>query len=44
MMDKTKRSAAKPPSAKRSGQYHRLVVKLGTNLLTGGTGVSTFQL
>jgi glutamate 5-kinase len=37
-MDKTKRSTSKAPSAKKSGQYHRLVIKLGTNLLTGGTG------
>jgi glutamate 5-kinase len=28
----------KAPSAKKDGQYHRLVIKLGTNLLTGGTG------
>jgi glutamate 5-kinase len=37
-MDKTKRSTTKAPSAKKDGQYHRLVIKLGTNLLTGGTG------
>ena len=37
-MDKTKRSTTKAPPAKKSGQYHRLVIKLGTNLLTGGTG------
>jgi glutamate 5-kinase len=37
-MDKNKRTASKAPLAKRSGQYRRLVIKLGTNLLTGGTG------
>jgi glutamate 5-kinase len=37
-MNKTKRSTTKAPSAKKDGQYHRLVIKLGTNLLTGGTG------
>jgi glutamate 5-kinase len=37
-MDKTKRTASKSASGERSSQYHRLVVKLGTNLLTGGTG------
>jgi glutamate 5-kinase len=37
-MDKTKRTTPKAPSMKKSGWYHRLVIKLGTNLLTGGTG------
>jgi glutamate 5-kinase len=37
-MDKTKRTTSKALSAKNSGQYHRLVIKLGTNLLTGGKG------
>jgi glutamate 5-kinase len=37
-MDKTKRTASKAPSVKRGGQYSRLVIKLGTNLLTGGGG------
>jgi glutamate 5-kinase len=37
-MDKTKRTASKAPSVKRSVQYRRLVIKLGTNLLTGGSG------
>jgi len=39
-MDKTKRSTSKtsPTSPAKSGQYHRLVIKLGTNLLTSGSG------
>jgi len=37
-MDKTKRTTSKPPQTKKSGKYHRLVIKLGTNLLTGGSG------
>jgi glutamate 5-kinase len=37
-MDKTKRSTTRAAQADKSGQYHRLVIKLGTNLLTGGTG------
>ncbi len=37
-MDKTKRTASKAPSGKRSSQYRRLVIKLGTNLLTSGGG------
>jgi len=37
-MDETKRTASKAPSVKRSVQYRRLVIKLGTNLLTGGSG------
>jgi glutamate 5-kinase len=37
-MDKSRRSTSKSPSGEKSGQYHRLVIKLGTNLLTGGTG------
>lgn len=34
-MDKSRRTAPKAPPAKRS-PYRRLVIKLGTNLLTGG--------
>ena len=37
-MDKSKRTPSKSPSGEKSGRYHRLVIKLGTNLLTGGTG------
>lgn len=39
-MDKAKRGRSKTAtsSSKRRGYYHRLVVKLGTNLLTGGSG------
>ena len=38
-MDKTKRNKVKQPDPPMNGShYHRLVIKLGTNLLTGGTG------
>ena len=37
-MDKAKRIKSKTPSSKKSSQYQRLVIKLGTNLLTGGSG------
>jgi glutamate 5-kinase len=37
-MDKTKRATSKAASTSKGGQYHRLVIKLGTNLLTGGKG------
>jgi glutamate 5-kinase len=37
-MDKTKRNKVKQPDSPMNGShYHRLVIKLGTNLLTGGT-------
>ncbi len=37
-MDKTDRAKTKAPSARKGGRYHRLVIKLGTNLLTAGSG------
>ena len=37
-MDKTKQTTSKASVARKSGQYHRLVIKLGTNLLTSGSG------
>ena len=37
-MDKTKQTTSKASVAKKSGQYQRLVIKLGTNLLTSGSG------
>ncbi len=37
-MDKTDRAKTKAPSARKGGRYQRLVIKLGTNLLTAGSG------
>lgn len=37
-MDKTKRTAARASAARKDIRYRRLVIKLGTNLLTGGSG------
>jgi len=37
-MDKKKLTTSKAPLVTKSGQYHRLVIKLGTNLLTSGSG------
>ena len=37
-MDSTDKPRSKAPAARKGGRYHRLVIKLGTNLLTGGSG------
>ena len=37
-MDSSDKSRSKAPAARKGGRYHRLVIKLGTNLLTGGSG------
>src|SRR5512137_2243793 len=37
-MDKNEKTKSKAPSARKGGRYRRLVIKLGTNLLTGGSG------
>ncbi|MDM8000986.1 MAG: glutamate 5-kinase [Dehalococcoidia bacterium] len=37
-MDSSKRTPPKSPPGQKDGRYQRLVIKLGTNLLTGGTG------
>ncbi len=37
-MEKTKKTAARAPAGKKDIRYRRLVIKMGTNLLTGGSG------